>query len=32
MMRQESPNLFNDYKEVPLPDGTFEIETEFQKV
>jgi thymidylate synthase (FAD) len=32
VMQNESPNLFNDYKEVPLPDGTFEIATEHRKV
>jgi thymidylate synthase (FAD) len=28
----DSPNLFGDYKKVPLPDGTFELVTEFKKV
>jgi len=28
----ESPNLFGDYRREPLPDGTFEIVTEFRKV
>lgn len=32
IMRQESPNLFNDYREIPLPDGTFEIVTDYRKV
>lgn len=31
-MQQESPNLFGDYTRVPLPDGTFEIQTPFKKV
>lgn len=32
VMQREAPNLFNDYREVPLPDGTFEIVTDFRKV
>ena len=32
IMQKESPNLFSDYREVPLPDGTFEIETNYRKV
>ncbi len=32
VMQKESPNLFNDYREVPLPDGTFEIATDHRKV
>lgn len=32
IMVVESPNLFNDYRKVPLPDGTFELNTEFRKV
>jgi thymidylate synthase (FAD) len=28
----DSPNLFGDYQKVPLPDGTFELTTEFRKV
>lgn len=32
VMRKESPNLFSDYREVPLPDGSFEIETDHRKV
>jgi hypothetical protein len=32
IMQKESPNLFGDYREVPLPDGTFEIETNYRKV
>jgi thymidylate synthase (FAD) len=31
-LQQESPNLFGDYTRVPLPDGTFEIQTSFRKV
>ncbi len=31
-MQKESPNLFGDYSKRPLPDGTFEIKTEFRKV
>jgi thymidylate synthase (FAD) len=29
---KDSPNLFSDYERVPLPDGTFEIRTQFPKV
>lgn len=32
IMKAESPNLFGDYREIALPDGTFEIETDFRKV
>jgi thymidylate synthase (FAD) len=32
VMKRESPNLFSDYREVPLADGTFEIVTDFRKV
>jgi thymidylate synthase (FAD) len=32
IMKAESPNLFGDYREIPLPDGTFEIDTDFRKV
>jgi thymidylate synthase (FAD) len=32
LLKRESPNLFNDYREVPLPDGTFEITTDHRKV
>ena len=28
----EAPNLFGDYRKVPLADGTYEIETEHRKV
>ena len=32
VLQKESPNLFGDYKKVLLPDGTFEITTEYKKV
>jgi thymidylate synthase (FAD) len=32
VLRTESPNLFGDYRKVPLPDGTFELVTDFKKV
>ncbi|MCZ2344438.1 MAG: FAD-dependent thymidylate synthase [Bacteroidales bacterium] len=32
ILQQESPNLFGDYQRVPLPDGTYEIQTAFKKV
>lgn len=32
IVQQDAPNLFGDYKQVPLPDGTAEIITEFKKV
>ena len=32
LMKKEAPNLFDDYEEIPLPDGTFEIVTGFRKV
>lgn len=32
LMKRESPALFNDYQELPLPDGTFEIATDYRKV
>jgi thymidylate synthase (FAD) len=32
IMQQEAPNLFGDYRLVPLPDGTFEAATEHRKV
>jgi thymidylate synthase (FAD) len=31
-LRCESPHLFGDYELVPLPDGTFEIVTQYKKV
>jgi thymidylate synthase (FAD) len=32
VLQSASPNLFNDYRRAPLPDGTFEIDTSFRKV
>src|SRR5437016_7914896 len=32
IMQAEAPNLFADYRLVPLPDGTFEAITEHRKV
>ncbi len=32
IMQQEAPNIFNDYRLVPLPDGTVEVDTEHRKV
>jgi thymidylate synthase ThyX/5-methylcytosine-specific restriction endonuclease McrA len=32
VLAKDAPNLFGDYKRTPLPDGTFEITTEFPKV
>jgi thymidylate synthase (FAD) len=32
LLQAESPNLFGDYQKVPLPDGTFDIQTPFRKV
>jgi thymidylate synthase (FAD) len=32
VLQAESPNLFNDYRRLPLPDGTVEIDTSFRKV
>ena len=32
VMKKESPNLFGDYEKIPLPDGTFEVTTQFKKV
>jgi thymidylate synthase (FAD) len=32
VLQAESPNLFGDYRKVPLPDGTFELMTDFKKV
>ncbi|MFM8272131.1 MAG: FAD-dependent thymidylate synthase, partial [Gemmata sp.] len=31
-LQKDSPNLFGDYRKVALPDGTFELVTEFKKV
>ena len=32
VVQKESPNLFGDYQKKPLPDGTFELVTQFKKV
>ena len=32
IMQEEAPHIFQDYKLVPLPDGTFEALTEYRKV
>ena len=32
VLAREAPNLFGDYRRKPLPDGTFEIETDYKKV
>lgn len=32
LLQAESPNLFGDYQRVPLPDGTFDLQTQFKKV
>jgi len=32
VLQRESPHLFGDYRRVPLPDGTFEIVTDYRKV
>lgn len=32
VMQAESPNLFGDYERVPLPDGTFDLQTPYRKV
>jgi thymidylate synthase (FAD) len=32
VLQKDSPNLFGDYQKVPLPDGTYEIKTQFTKV
>lgn len=32
VLRKDSPNLFGDYEKKPLPDGTFEVVTKFNKV
>lgn len=32
IMKNEAPHIFNDYREEPLPDGTFEIVTDHRKV
>ncbi|MFL5330048.1 MAG: FAD-dependent thymidylate synthase [Gemmataceae bacterium] len=32
LMHREAPNIFGDYRLDPLPDGTFEVTTEYRKV
>lgn len=32
VLLKDSPNLFGDYQKNPLPDGTFELLTEYRKV
>jgi thymidylate synthase (FAD) len=32
VLAKESPNLFGDYRREPMPDGTFEIVTDYRKV
>ena len=32
ILQREAPNLFGDYQKIPLPDGTFDIQTPFKKV
>jgi thymidylate synthase (FAD) len=32
IVQKDSPNLFNDYERKPLPDGTFELVTQYKKV
>src|SRR5215218_1023280 len=32
LLQKESPNLFGDYQKVPLPDGTFDLQTAYRKV
>jgi thymidylate synthase (FAD) len=32
ILQAEAPNLFSDYQKVPLPDGTFDLQTPFKKV
>src|SRR5204863_4408334 len=32
VLQRESPNLFSDYRRDPLPDGTFEVVTDYRKV
>lgn len=32
LLVQESPNLFGDYEKTPLPDGSFELNTQYRKV
>lgn len=32
ILQAESPNLFGDFQKIPLPDGTFDLQTPFRKV
>ncbi len=32
VLQKDSANLFGDYQKVPLPDGTFELVTQYKKV
>lgn len=32
VLQKDAPNLFGDYERVPLPDGTFDLQTPFKKV
>ncbi len=32
LLQKEAPNLFSDYRRVPLPDGTFDLQTDHPKV
>ena len=32
VLQKDAPNLFGDYTKVPLPDGTFELTTQYKKV
>ena len=32
VLQKDAPNLFGDYTKVPLPDGTFEVTTQYKKV
>jgi thymidylate synthase (FAD) len=32
IMVKASPNLFGDYERIALPDGTFELQTQFKKI
>jgi thymidylate synthase (FAD) len=32
VLQKDAPNLFGDYTKNPLPDGTFELSTQYRKV
>ncbi len=32
VVAKDAPNLFGDYRKIPLPDGTFEVTTDYKKV